>query len=148
MIKKNDLVAKEKMCSNYYVGKEADFWKENVVIPQIYVAPSDNAYIMFTSGSTGYPKGVQISHENLMNFLFSIKEKLDFREKQSILSVTTYAFDISVLELFLPLICGGKVIIWSNQISTDLIKLRQTIKEQQPDYLQATPTLWRRLLAR
>ena len=145
--KKNDLVAKEKMCSNYYVGKEADFWKENVVIPQIYVAPSDNAYIMFTSGSTGYPKGVQISHENLMNFLFSIKEKLDFREKQSILSVTTYAFDISVLELFLPLICGGKVIIWSNQISTDLIKLRQTIKEQQPDYLQATPTLWRRLLA-
>lgn len=138
----------DKGCPVYYVGKEAHFWKKGMTTTKkAQISSEDNAYIMFTSGSTGNPKGVQISHENVVNFLFSMKEKLDFQEEQSILSVTTYAFDISVLELFLPLVCGGKVILVSGQISTDPVRLKQMVKEYHPDYVQATPALWQTLFA-
>ncbi len=138
----------DKICPVYYVGKEADFWKKGVfTTKRVPVSSKDNAYIMFTSGSTGNPKGVQISHENVVNFLLSMQEELDFQEEQSILSVTTYAFDISVLELFLPLVCGGKVILASGQISADAVRLKQMIKEYSPDYVQATPALWQTLFA-
>lgn len=145
--KKEESDVQDNVCPVYYIGKDAEFWKKDVTIEKANISSEDNAYIMFTSGSTGNPKGVQISHENAVNFLLSMKEELDFQEEQSILSVTTYAFDISVLELFLPLVCGGKVILASGQISADPIRLKQMIKEHHPDYVQATPALWQTLFA-
>lgn len=145
---KEDSDTQDKICPAYYVGKEAEFWKKNLLTTQrAQIIPEDDVYIMFTSGSTGNPKGVQISHENAVNFLLSMKEELDFQEGQSILSVTTYAFDISVLELFLPLVCGGKVILATGQISADPVRLKQMVKEHHPDYVQATPALWQTLFA-
>ncbi|MBS4933470.1 MAG: amino acid adenylation domain-containing protein, partial [Clostridiales bacterium] len=145
---KKELDVQDEVCPVYYVGKEADFWKKGVTTtPKIQISSEDDAYIMFTSGSTGNPKGVQISHENAVNFLLSMKEELNFQEEQSFLSVTTYAFDISVLELFLPLVCGGKVILVSGQISADPVRLKQMVKEHHPDYVQATPALWQTLFA-
>ena len=127
----------------YYVGNDAGFWREEAYrIERESIDPEDNAYIMFTSGSTGTPKGVQISHSNMVNFLLSMKEELGFREKQSFLSLTTYSFDISVLEIFLPLICGGSVIVSSDNLNRDIAKLKQVISRYSPDFIQATPALW------
>ena len=138
---------RREVCPCCFIGSGAGFWRQTASTKKAQSKPEDNAYIMFTSGSTGKPKGVQISHENVMNFLWSMKEKLNFQEEQSILSVTTYAFDISVLELFLPLVCGGKIILSSGQICADQVRLKKFIHQYQPDYVQATPALWQTLLS-
>ena len=77
--------------------------------------PDNLAYIIYTSGSTGRPKGVMIEHRNVVNFLASMSKNVEFDASSSLLSVTTYSFDIFYLELFLPLINGGKVFLVSRE---------------------------------
>jgi len=66
--------------------------------------PDSLAYIIYTSGSTGNPKGVEIPHSALVNFLLSMQDVPGLKSKEKLIAVTTYSFDISILELFLPLI--------------------------------------------
>jgi amino acid adenylation domain-containing protein len=102
--------------------------------------------IIYTSGSTGKPKGVMVEHRNLVNFLFSMSKDVDFNPSSSILSVTTYSFDIFYLELFLPLFEGGCVILADKETTLDGYKLAQLIKENAPTHMQATPSGWQLLL--
>eukprot|EP01135_Chromosphaera_perkinsii_P012413 Nk52_evm24s2657 gene=Nk52_evmTU24s2657 len=104
------------------------------------------AYVIFTSGSTGKPKGVQLEHISVVNFLQSMKRKPGMKVGDRILAVTTMSFDIAVLELFLPLICGGHVIIASRKTATDGIALKNTLEKVSPEIMQATPASWRLLI--
>ncbi len=106
---------------------------------------SDLAYILYTSGSTGQPKGVEIQHRSLMNFLWSMKRQPGCTRTDTVLSVTTLSFDISGLELYLPLLVGGRVEIVSRAVATDGHKLRETFERVQPTIMQATPATWRLL---
>ncbi|MDO9119950.1 MAG: amino acid adenylation domain-containing protein [Nitrospira sp.] len=106
----------------------------------------DLAYILYTSGSTGQPKGVEIRHRSLMNFLWSMKRQPGCTRGDIILSVTTLSFDIAGLELYLPLLVGGRVEIVSRAVATDGHKLRDTLERVQPTIMQATPATWRLLL--
>lgn len=69
------------------------------------------AYIMFTSGSTGNPKGVMIGHESLLNFMVWMKSELGVSDKDTYLSTTSINFDISLLEIFTPLISGATLVL-------------------------------------
>jgi amino acid adenylation domain-containing protein len=100
------------------------------------------AYVMYTSGSSGHPKGVMISHKSVVNFLLSMATKPGFDENDKLLSVTTYCFDISVLELFLPLICGGESYICDSQSSRNGERLIADIARIKPTIMQATPATW------
>lgn len=106
----------------------------------------DLAYILYTSGSTGQPKGVEIQHRSLMNFLWSMKRQPGCTRADTVLSVTTLSFDIAGLELYLPLLAGGRVEIVSRAVATDGHKLRDTLERVQPTIMQATPATWRLLL--
>ena len=70
----------------------------------ISISPRDIAYLIFTSGTTGKPKGVIIEHSSLMNVLTDIATRTMFKSDDKLLAVTTIAFDISTLELFMPLL--------------------------------------------
>ncbi|MCC6140583.1 MAG: amino acid adenylation domain-containing protein [Nitrospira sp.] len=107
---------------------------------------SDLAYILYTSGSTGQPKGVEIQHRALMNFLWAMKRQPGCTRKDTILSVTTLSFDIAGLELYLPLLVGGRVEIASRAVATDGHQLRDAIERVRPTIMQATPATWRLLL--
>ena len=108
---------------------------------------ADNlAYILYTSGSTGKPKGVQITHRNVVNFLHSMSREPGMDGNDIILSVTTLAFDISVLELLLPMTVGARVVIASKDVVGEGIKLQELLKESQATVMQATPATWRILL--
>ena len=106
----------------------------------------DLAYVIYTSGSTGNPKGVQLSHRNVLNFLLSMQAVPGLSPDDKLLAVTTLSFDISVLELYLPLISGAELLVASRDLAIDGKRLAQFIEEERISVLQATPATWRLLL--
>lgn len=103
------------------------------------------AYILYTSGSTGRPKGVAIPHHALVNLLLSMRETTGFGAADSLLAVTTVSFDIAGLELFMPLISGGRVLVCDTETAADGNRLAARIAESEATWMQATPTSWRML---
>ncbi len=105
------------------------------------------AYVLFTSGSTGSPKGVEVSHRSVVNLLLSMRRRPGFSESDVLVAVTTLSFDISVLELFLPLVSGGRVVVADSSTVLDGIALARLMDESGATVLQATPATWQMLLA-
>ena len=103
------------------------------------------AYVIYTSGSTGWPKGVQITHRTVVNFLAAMARRPGCGPDDVLLAVTSLSFDISVLELFLPLSVGGRVVVATRQQAADGRALRQLIASSGATVLQATPATWRLL---
>ena len=109
-------------------------------------SPDSLAYVLYTSGSTGKPKGVEIPHRAVVNLLAAMQEKPGFQRGQSLLAVTTLSFDIAALEIFLPLVSGGTVILADRETATDPPLLAALIAGARPDVMQATPATWRGLI--
>jgi amino acid adenylation domain-containing protein len=110
-------------------------------------AGSDSrAYVLYTSGSTGKPKGVEISHKAIVNFLLSMQREPGFTADDILLAVTTLSFDIAGLELYLPLITGGRVVIASREDTHDPSRLMKHLREAEITVMQATPATWRGLI--
>jgi amino acid adenylation domain-containing protein len=110
------------------------------------VVPNNLAYVIYTSGSTGKPKGVMICHKAVVNFMESMAKKPRLRFDDILLAVTTLSFDISILELFLPLSVGASVVIATREIITDGILLKKLLSDSGATVMQATPATWRMLL--
>ncbi|BBD64375.1 amino acid adenylation domain-containing protein [Nostoc commune NIES-4072] len=109
---------------------------------------TDNlAYVIYTSGSTGKPKGVQIPHNALSNFLYSMRQTPGLTHEDTLLAVTTYSFDIAALELFLPIIVGGCLVIASREVASDGTQLSAKLIDSKATVMQATPATWQLLLA-
>lgn len=109
-------------------------------------APESLAYVLYTSGSTGKPKGVEIPHSALVNLLAAMQERPGFVRGQSLLAITTLSFDIAALELFLPLVSGGTVILADRETVSDPPLLAALIAGARPSMMQATPATWRSLI--
>jgi amino acid adenylation domain-containing protein len=104
------------------------------------------AYVIYTSGSTGRPKGVEISHRALVNLLTSMAQTPGFGPEDTMLAITTIAFDIAALELFLPLVTGGRVTIAEDEAVRDGFKLARALADNHATMMQGTPASWRLLL--
>ena len=104
------------------------------------------AYVMFTSGSTGTPKGVAIEHRSVANLLSSMCQFLTEKSLHKFLGVASPTFDISVAELFTPLIIGGATLLPSRRDSKDPQLLAAMIDHLQPSVIQATPATWSALV--
>ncbi|SFQ82218.1 amino acid adenylation domain-containing protein [Amycolatopsis rubida] len=98
------------------------------------------AYVIYTSGSTGRPKGVQIGHGALANFLLSMRERPGLAPGAAVLALTTVSFDISALELYLPLLAGGQVIVATAEECVDPQRQAALIERTAPSVVQATPS--------
>ena len=112
----------------------------------VTVKPDNAAYILYTSGSTGNPKGVPITHKNLVNLLCSMTLEPGINENDRLLSITTISFDIAGLELYLPLIKGAALILADHETARDGRLLLELVKKGNISFLQATPTTWSMLL--
>ena len=109
------------------------------------VRGDDLAYVLFTSGSTGKPKGVRILHRNLVNFLQSMRERPGFGADDVLCMVTTLSFDIAGLELYLPLVTGGCVVIATAAEHDDPPLLYELMARTGCTVFQTTPSLLRLL---
>jgi amino acid adenylation domain-containing protein len=108
--------------------------------------PDSLAYVIYTSGSTGRPKGVEVPHRAVVNLLESMAERPGVEANDRLLAVTTLGFDIAALEIFLPLVVGGTIILVPRPVASHGLQLLWTIRETAPTLLQATPSTWRLLI--
>ncbi|MFN8541740.1 MAG: amino acid adenylation domain-containing protein, partial [Thermomicrobiales bacterium] len=109
--------------------------------------PDDLAYTIYTSGSTGKPKGVLIPHRAVVNFLGAMGREPGLTAADTLVAVTTLSFDIHVLELWLPLVVGARVVIAGRDTATDGPRLATLIRDAGATAVQATPATWRMLIA-
>ncbi len=108
--------------------------------------PSETAYVIYTSGSTGRPKGVEIEHRSLTNLLLAMRDRLGSCPADAWLYLTSPAFDISALELYLPLITGGRVVVAPQGAVRRPEALARLAAAEGVTHVQATPSVWRLLL--
>jgi amino acid adenylation domain-containing protein len=126
-------------CDDIFSGTE----DANVAVD---VTPDDLAYVLYTSGSTGTPKGVEVSHRAVVNLLASMQREPGFTASDRLLAITTISFDIAALEIFLPLVTGGQLILATAEVAADPKHLAHLIISSGCTVMQATPATWRALL--
>ncbi|MFE6868129.1 amino acid adenylation domain-containing protein [Kitasatospora sp. NPDC057692] len=109
-------------------------------------SPEHPAYLLYTSGSTGTPKGVEVPHGALANLLGGLRDHLGAGPEDRWLGLTSLSFDISTVELLLPLITGGRVVLAPEGAHRDGPALLDLIAREKVGHVQATPSGWRVLL--
>jgi len=101
--------------------------QENTDNPKSHFNPTNLAYILYTSGSTGFPKGVAIEHRSTVNFINWAQTVFNPEQLAGVLASTSICFDLSVFELFVPLSCGGKVILAENALHLPTLKAAKDV---------------------
>jgi amino acid adenylation domain-containing protein len=115
-------------------------------MPQIAMDMDDLAYVIFTSGTTGRPKGVQIRHEGFVNLITSMSRAPGFGADDRILAITTISFDLCIPELWGALMTGGTMVFADTNVARDPSLLADALERCAITFTQATPSSWRMLL--
>ncbi len=115
--------------------------------PQIELPPDALAYILFTSGSSGRPKGVAISHASLSNHMAWMKRQFPLCTSDVVLQKTPIGFDASIWEFWAPLMEGAQLLLAADGGHQDPDYLIRAIREQRVSVLQVVPSLLAVLLS-
>ncbi|WP_322756045.1 non-ribosomal peptide synthetase, partial [Frankia sp. Cas3] len=110
------------------------------------LTPTLPAYMIYTSGSTGRPKGVVVPHSALTNFLTGMSALLEAGSGDVWLASTSLSFDISGLEIYLPLVAGARLVLADRDTARDGAALARLAEAAGVTHVQATPSGWRMLL--
>ncbi|MCX4820787.1 amino acid adenylation domain-containing protein [Streptomyces sp. NBC_01142] len=108
--------------------------------------PEHAAYVIYTSGSTGRPKGVVISHGALLNLLLAMRDTTRIGCEDVLVAVTTIAFDIATVEMYLPLLVGGSIVIADHDVVRDPVELPKLLADSGATIMQATPSLYQAMV--
>ncbi|MGH7560840.1 MAG: amino acid adenylation domain-containing protein [Gemmatimonadales bacterium] len=109
--------------------------------PPIALDPDHLAYVLFTSGSTGEPKGVAVTQRNLLHYVRAVSSVLgiDGKEGWHSATVSTLAADLGHTALFPPLVAGGTVHLLPNDVTTDASRFQAYLEQHPVDLLKITP---------
>ncbi len=110
--------------------------------PNFHRYPNASAYIIYTSGSTGKPKGVEIAHKGLYNFINSVRKAPGILPTDVWACVASVSFDMSVLDIYLPLSAGATLLLTDRDTTKDGDLLLQQLKKRKVTIMQATPSTW------
>lgn len=108
--------------------------------------PDDLAYVLYTSGTTGNPKGVMVEHKNIVNQLTGLIECLQFNKTLHHILLAKFTFDVSVQQILLPLLTGGKLFIPDLSMMAEPEKLWSYIEQNDIHVLGTVPALMKVLL--
>lgn len=131
--------------NDFTVGGAAPFappdWPRDGTAPVADTKPGDLAYVLFTSGSTGAPKGVMIEHRAIVNRLMWMRHRYGFGPGDRILHKTPATFDVSVWELFLPALCGGTLVLAPPGAHRDPAAIAALIRDHGISTLHFVPSM-------
>ena len=124
---------------------DIDYSDNNNVFDLPKVKESDLAYVIYTSGSTGHPKGVPITHKNIIN---STGGRLNFYDKNpsAFLLMSSISFDSSKAGIFWTLCTGGNLIITKKRIEQDIEEIANTIEAHNISHTLMLPSLYHVIL--
>jgi len=108
--------------------------------------PSAAAVTIFTSGSTGRPKAVSVTQGGIAALLAAVAPMLALGSGDRFVAVSTFAFDIALVELLAPVLAGGRVVIADAEQALDAARLRDLLTDSGATALQLTPAGWRMLV--
>jgi amino acid adenylation domain-containing protein len=115
---------------------------ESQTRPQRRSLPQNLAYVIYTSGSTGKPKGVAICHSCVAAFISWCRETFSPLEFSGVLASTSICFDVSIFETFVPLSCGGTLIVVGNILDVERMTNPDRVK-----VISTVPSAMRELVA-
>ena len=128
------------------VFSEIDSGKGDFTRPHPEIDKDRLAYIYYTSGSTGQPKGVCVSRSNIITFIDSFSHTPGMEAHHKVLAATNITFDPCFVELILPLTVGAQIVLADVNEFGNPEKIAELISQCGINYVQATPTMWRMLL--
>ncbi|QRN40662.1 MAG: D-alanine--poly(phosphoribitol) ligase subunit DltA [Neisseriaceae bacterium] len=114
--------------------------------PKAIINHNIPAYVIFTSGTTGEPKGVIISRMGLNSVLNGMKDKFILEDSSRYLALSTLGFDIAIFEILAPLYYGINLVIGKSEWSRDPVELSHQINVIKPSIIEATPSLWSEII--
>lgn len=150
------LITRSELMDNFteYQGKLLNIEKDGYAIsqlpvhnPLIIVSRHNLAYVIYTSGSTGTPKGVLVEQKGIVNCLLSVSDIIQANENDVFLAITSFGFDVSVLDCYLPLAIGAKIILADESSRKDPEKIINLLVEHRVTAMQATPAVWNTLVS-
>ena len=112
--------------------------RESATAPISDATPEDLAYVTYASGSAGEPKGVEITHRSLVNYIWWAKEQYVRGETLAFALYSSLALDLSVTSIFTPLITGNRIVIYREEGGSSAIE--QILRENKTDVLKLTPS--------
>jgi amino acid adenylation domain-containing protein/thioester reductase-like protein len=115
-------------------------------IPEARQVPDDLAYVIFTSGTTGVPKGVMIQHRGAVNTVAHVNRMHGVSPADRVLAVSSLGFDLSVYDIFGPLSAGGTVVIPDPDRHLDPVHWKELVERQGVTLWNSAPQLMRMLL--
>ena len=110
-------------------------------------SPESLAYAIYTSGSTGTPKGVMIHHRGMLNHLWANIVFLRMTDRDVLAQTASQCFDISVWQFFAPLLLGGRVEIFRDEITRDPIRMLRHVDRRKVTVFETVPSLLRIMLS-
>ncbi len=126
-----------------------DVQKECLAYPTTHPVPgnaNDPAYVMYTSGSSGIPKGVLVTHRSIVNTIIWRKNNYEYAPGYVSMQIPPYFFDSSVTDIFTPLSGGARLVLIRDEERADLTKLRKTITTKGITHFIVVPIFYNMLL--
>lgn len=125
---------------------DTDITENTDTNPRSTVNPDNRAYIIYTSGSTGKPKGVEVTHANVVRLLETTQHWYNFKQQDVWTLFHSYAFDVSVWELWGALLYGGRLVVIPYWVSRSPQEFYQLLSREHVTILNQTPSAFRQLM--